>query len=115
MHTISTSTLQAFLDERLGPDRRSKASTYADAVSMLRALGFTTIEQLNSLLVGANDLDISRVATGGRMGQIHRLELMLLARMGTDYIHRHPWGYLPLWRKRQRKTLRALKKAGHSS
>ena len=110
--TISPTSLQDFLDERLGPDRRSRPSTYADAVTLLTALGFQSIEQLAAALAGADDLEVSRVATGGRMGQIHRLELMLLATMGAEYIGRHPWGDLPLWRRRQRRILRALKKAG---
>jgi hypothetical protein len=46
------------------------------------------------------------------MGQLYQLELMLLAAMGTEYIRRHPWGYLPLWRRRNRAILRKLERTG---
>lgn len=112
---ITVESLCDFLEARLGPDARSNVRTYADTVDVLSALGVHSIAQLTALLDGVDDLEVSRVATGGgRMGRLYRLELMLLAVMGAEFLRRHPNGRLPLWRRRTRRMLRALERAGLS-
>lgn len=58
---------------------------------VLRREGFTDLRRLNKAIAPYDDDLISRIVHGGRQGQLTRMECVLLAAMGQEYIRRHPW------------------------
>lgn len=108
---ITPDALKAYLDKRLGPDGRMSKSAYQFEASLLHALGFRTILELDKCLEGLNDDGISRWITNARQGQITQLELALMVAMGREYLSRHLWSELPWFVESTEKTLQKLEAA----
>lgn len=85
---LTAASLKLFLDKRLVPDGRITDVGYDAALGNLRALGFTSIEQLANCLENYDSELISRTLTGGRQGQLTRLDQILLAALAEQYIER---------------------------
>lgn len=88
---ITPDALKSYLDRRLGPDGRMSEFSYRWEARLLRQLGFTDLRQLDAALNGHDDDHLSRIADYGRQGQLSRLETVLFAAMGEEYLHRHPF------------------------
>lgn len=96
---ITPDALKAFLDQKLGPDRRIADFSYDWTARMLRKLGFRTLKQVERCIQGYDDDKISRVGAygGTRQGQTTRFEYMILAGMGGVYLRRHQYAKFPWW------------------
>ena len=88
---ITPDALKAYLDRRLGPDGRVADWSYAWELRILRRLGFSDLRQLDEAIANYDDDKISRIVHGSRQGQLTRLDGVLLAAMGDEFIVRHPW------------------------
>jgi hypothetical protein len=62
---------------------------------LLRRLGFTNLRQLDTALAQYDDNEISAVLHPTRQGQLSRLDDMLTAAMGMEYLSRHMWSREP--------------------
>jgi hypothetical protein len=80
----------------------------------LRYMGFTDFQQIDSCLANYDDVEISRILTGVRQGQITRFEYTMLAALGENYIKRHPWNHYDWFIEHNRDRLERLKLAGIS-
>lgn len=110
---LTPDALHTYLDSRLGPDDRISEWSYEWMTKILQQMGFTNLLQIEECIAGRDDDHLSRVALGGRRGQLSRFEILLLAGVGYDnFIRSHPWKqseWFPLWVGRQ---LEKLTKAG---
>lgn len=88
---ITPDALKSYLDGKLGPDGRMSEFSYDFESRVLRNLGFTNLRQLDSVLSRYDDDAVSRAVHGSRQGQLTRLEDVLLAAMGEEFIKRHPF------------------------
>jgi ppGpp synthetase/RelA/SpoT-type nucleotidyltranferase len=88
---ITPAALKTYLDNRLGTDGRMRDWSYQYEAGLLRRLGFTDLQQLDDAMAAYDDDAVSRIAHGSRQGQLTRLDDVLLAAMGDEYIRRHPW------------------------
>ena len=107
---ITADALRSYLDRRVGPDRRSTDFSYDYTARMLRRLGFTTFDQVESCIKDYDDDQLSRVLWRQRPGSITRFENMLLAGMGHVYVERltNDDG----WRDGLRRTLATFEEHG---
>ena len=80
-------------DADAGPDDRISDFTYELTARHLRFLGFDNLAQLDECIATFKDDGdrVSRVVFKTRCGQVTRLELLLLASMGDNFIQNHPW------------------------
>ena len=88
---LTADALHSYLDIRLGPDDRISDFTYEWMTKILRAMGFQNLQQVDECI---HDLDhdrLSRIALGGRSGQVSRFEVLLALSTGDLYIKAHPW------------------------
>ena len=109
---ITPDALKAFLDKRLGADRRMSDWSYDWIARLLKTLRFRTLEQVEKCIRGFDDDQLSRIAVGSRVGQTTRFEYMLLAGMGEHYAHRHPWSTESWHEERLERYLELFRKAG---
>ena len=86
---ITADALRTYLDKRIGPDARTTDFSYEYTAKLVRRLGFTTFDQVDSCIESYDDDELSRIQWRRRQGQISRFEDMLLAGMGSVYIERH--------------------------
>lgn len=94
---ITPESLKAYLDQAIGADDRMRPSSYQYEVRVLRRLGFATLGQLQDAMSFYDDDEIGRIVHGGRQGQLTRLETVLLAALGDDYVRRHPFARNDEW------------------
>ncbi len=109
---ITPDSLEAFLNRKLGPDGRMSEFTYHWTARIVRKLGFTTLEQVEKCISGYDDDLLSRIGSGGRLGQVGRFECMLLAGMGETYIQRHQWVSYDWFQAGERRRLESFSRAG---
>lgn len=107
---ITPDSLKAYLDKALGADGRMR---YYDQTAFdLRRYGFRNLQQVANA-VGKYDGDqLSRDVYGGRMGQLGRFELMLLAALGDRLIDANPFSRYDWWRQGRLRELRKMREAG---
>jgi putative GTP pyrophosphokinase len=89
---ITPDALRSYLDVRLGSDDRISDYTYDWTARILRNLGFQNLGEVDECISGLDDDKLSRIALGGRGGQVSRFEVMLAASMGENFLKNHPWG-----------------------
>jgi putative GTP pyrophosphokinase len=111
---ITPRSLKSFLDKRLGPDGRMSDWSYDWASRNLKKLGFLDLKQVEVAIISYDDVELSRIAEGARLGQVGRFEYMLLAALGENFIQRHPWGSEPWFKKSRRQILEKFKNKGVS-
>lgn len=92
---ITPDALKSYVDQTLGMDGRMADFSYWWTARLLRQIGFDTLGQVDRAVSSWDDDHISRVIHGGRQGQLTRLEDVLLAAMGDEFIRRHPWSREP--------------------
>ncbi len=109
---ITPDALKAYLDKKLGHDRRMTNNTYDWTARLLLKLGFTNFRQIDDCIAGYNDDRISRLAWGERQGQALRFETQLLAGMGSYFIEKHPLAVDSGWVKTWKDVLNRLVKEG---
>lgn len=109
---ITPDALKSYLDRRLGPDGRMTDFSYQWEAELLQELGFSDLGQLDAALDDFDDDDLSRTLTGGRQGQLSRLEMVLLAAMGEEFVARHPWGDEDWFVRHQDLLLRVMRMHG---
>lgn len=88
---VTQEALKAYLDRKLGADGRMTAYSYDFEARILRRLGFSNLQEIDNALSGYDDDRISRLLHGNRQGQLTRLEDVLLASLGEEFVDRHPW------------------------
>ena len=88
---ITPDALKAYLDRRYGPDGRMRDFSYQWTSRLLRRLGFAELAQLDVAIAPYDHDHVSRVLWGNRQGQLTRLEDVLLASMGDEFVRRHFW------------------------
>jgi len=108
---LSSDALKAYLDRKLGPDGRIAESNYEQSVSLLRELGFTSLQQVDDCVGDLDDRDISRHVWGSQQGQLTRFEGLLLASMGEHFIEHHRWRHVDWFVAARREWLRRLHEA----
>ncbi|MDP3183168.1 MAG: hypothetical protein Q8M54_10185 [Desulfobaccales bacterium] len=89
---ITADALKAYLNKRLGSDRRIPSYSYDYEARELRKLGFTDFKQIEECISGYDDDKLSIIISFTRRGQLLRFEYLLLAGMGENFIKLHPWG-----------------------
>lgn len=109
---ITPDALKAFLDRRLGPDARIAEFRYVWNARLLHHFGFRTLLEVEQCIDGFDDDALSRLATGGRLGQLSRFEMLLLAALGDVFVLMHPWVEEPWFGERERAYLAAFRGAG---
>jgi putative GTP pyrophosphokinase len=112
---LTADALRVYLDERLGSDDRISDWTYEWMTKILRGMGFKKLAQVDECIAGLDDDAMSRIALGGRSGQMSRFEVLLAASMGENYISGHPYvnGDLNGWyAKVVRRWCEELQRAG---
>lgn len=83
--------IRSALDQRLGPDMRMTASSYYRLIKAAGVLGIHGVEEIIDIIRDYDDTRISDIATGARQGQTSRVELMMMAALGDEYIRRYPY------------------------
>ena len=109
---LTGDALKAYLDKKLGSDGRITKSAYEWNANILMQMGFENLKQLDECIDGLDDDAISRKLTGTRQGQLSRLEYVLLAAMGNEYVERHPWRDEEWFRTYRQSTLKRLQLNG---
>ncbi len=109
---ITPDALRSYLDVRLGSDDRISDYTYDWTAKILRSQGFQNLGQVDECISGLDDDKLSRVALGGRGGQVSRFEVLLAASMGENFLKNHPWGELPWYQDIVRHWWEKLRNAG---
>jgi hypothetical protein len=61
---------KSYLDARFGADGRMRDFSYQFETRTLRALGFSSLHQLDVAIAGYDDDAVSRIIHGGRQGQL---------------------------------------------
>jgi putative GTP pyrophosphokinase len=109
---ITGDALKAYLDKRMGSDGRMTRSAYEHEARVLRSLGFNTFGALDECIAGLDDDRISRELWGTRQGQLTRLEHVLLAAMGDEYVRRHDWRDLDWFQATRNDVIDRLRSRG---
>lgn len=109
---ITADTLKAYLDKRLEEDGRISFWSYESAATELEQLGFRYIEDIDSCIEGYDSEELSKLVWGTKKGSLTRLNIMLLAGMGEDYINQHPLHSQAAFRIKNEKALQKLRDAG---
>ena len=89
---ITRDSLRTYLDRKYGSDGRMSDYSYDWTARILLKSGFANLAEVDECINAADDDAISRAVYGTRQGQLTRFELVLLARMGENFILAHPWG-----------------------
>jgi ppGpp synthetase/RelA/SpoT-type nucleotidyltranferase len=109
---LTPDALRSYLDARLGPDDRISDYTYDWMTKILRSCDFQNLAQVDECTRGLDDDRLSRIALGGRGGQISRFEILLVASMGEIFLRSHPWGNDEWYQNLVRQWRGKLEKAG---
>ena len=109
---VTPDALRSYLNVYLGPDDRISDYTYDWTTKMLRSSGFQNLGQVDECISGLDDDKFSRIALGGRGGQVSRFEVLLAASMGENFLKNHPWGGESWWRDIVQRWWEKLRKAG---
>lgn len=109
---ITPDALKAYLDRKLGADGRCTEFSYQYTALELKRLGFIDLMQLEECIDGYDDDKLSKILWGTRQGQLTRLEYLLLAGMGENYIKLHHWRDEPWFADRRREYLAKFREAG---
>lgn len=109
---ITPDALNAYADKRLGPDGRMREWSYAWMAGLIKKLGFKNFDQVEKCIAGYDDDQISRIRWGSRQGQLTRLEDMLRAGMGENFINRHFYANSDWFKERSPRYLEKLRDAG---
>ncbi|WP_162998092.1 hypothetical protein [Brevundimonas lutea] len=107
--------LKRALDDVLGPDKRITSSTYYRFVRLAGVMGIHGVGEILDMIRGYDDSEISHIATGARQGQIGRVELMMIAAMGDEFINRFPYYNGEHHRMYHRNILERLRAEGVST
>ena len=102
---ITAESLKVYADSTLGEDERISRWSYDWFARTLRGLGFTELGRLDQTIRDYNGDRLSRAIHGSRQGQLSRLEDMLLAAMGEEFIERHPWSKEEWFRNGRKRDL----------
>jgi len=109
---ITPDALRSYLDVRLGSDDRISDFTYDWMAKILLSLGFQNLGQVDECISGLDDDKLSRIALGGRGGQVSRFEVLLAASMEENFVKNHAWGERTWYRELLRRWRENLRKAG---
>jgi hypothetical protein len=89
---LTPDALRSYLDQRIGPDDRISDWSYEWMTKTLRRMGFKNLAQIDTCISNRDHDQVSRLAWGGRMGQLSRFEVLLLAGMGEEnFLRHHPY------------------------
>ena len=98
---VTPDALRSYLNARLGSDDRISDFTCEVTSRILRSFGFQDLGQVDECITGLDDDKLSRIALGGRGGQVSRFEVMLATSTfsnlfgtfsGTEWSVLHPSG-----------------------
>ena len=109
---VTPDAIRSYLDVQLGSDDRISDYTYDWITKILRSSGFQNLGQVDECISGLDDDRLSRIALGGRGGQVSRFEVLLAVSMGQNFLKNHPWGELPWYQGIVQQWWEKLRKAG---
>lgn len=113
---LTADSLKAYLDKTLGPDGRIRDWAYEWTAAYLRKAGFANLQQVDEVIDGYDDDNLSRLVWGGRQGQLSRFELMLLAGLGAEKMKAiHPYADEDWFRRSIDREIGIFREAGISS
>ena len=82
---ITPDALKLYLDQKLSPDGRMTAFSYEWQARLLRRVGFRNLAQIDEAISPYDDDKVSRILHGSRLGQLSRLDDVVLAALGDIY------------------------------
>jgi putative GTP pyrophosphokinase len=88
---VTPDALRAYLDDKFGPDGRMTNWSYEWETRVLKQLGFENLGQVDTCISLYDADHIGEILWEVRQGQLTRLEDVLLAAMGEEFVRRHPW------------------------
>jgi putative GTP pyrophosphokinase len=88
---ITSDSLRAYLDLKLGSDGRVKDWSYQWTVRRLSRIGFTNLQQLEIVLRGVDGDDLCRKIWGNLQGQLTKFQLMVIFAVGAK--SQKGWAY----------------------
>ncbi|PCJ27882.1 MAG: hypothetical protein COA97_02805 [Flavobacteriales bacterium] len=89
---ITPDALKTYLDKVMGSDGRISKSSYDFDSEKLIEMGFKNLLQIDTCIKDYIDNSIVETSIwGSRQGQLWRLQDLLLAALGDEFIKRHPW------------------------
>lgn len=109
---ITPDALRAYLDKKLGPDRRLTSYSYEFYAGHLLKMGFVNIRQIDECISGYDDDNVSRLIWGTRPGQLARFESLMVAGMGEQWVKRHPVGHEDFLKEWASVALKNLRQGG---
>jgi ppGpp synthetase/RelA/SpoT-type nucleotidyltranferase len=109
---ITPDALRSYLDGLLGSDNRISDYTYDWTAKILRSLGFQNLGQVDECISGLDHDKLSRIALGGRGGQVSRFEVLLATSMGDNFFKNHPWAEYPWYQAMVQRWWEKLRNAG---
>lgn len=107
---VTGDALKAYLDRRLGPDKRMSDWSYSWSARQLAELGFHTLDDVETALKGIDDDLVSRTIWGSRQGQLSRFDDSIMAALGDEWIRRRRYSYPS--RERVLESLKKLQAVG---
>ena len=107
---ITPDSVKAYLDKTLGPDGRMRS--YDHIAFELKQYGFRNLKQVADAISRYDGDQLSRELFGGRMGQLGRFELMILAALGNRFIDENPFSRYDWWRNGRLRELAKMRDAG---
>jgi putative GTP pyrophosphokinase len=109
---LTPDALNTYLDMRLGSDDRISEYSYEWMTRILRGMGFVDLGQVDQCIAGLPDDKLSRLAMGGRQGQMSRFEVLLLVGMGDNFLRNHPWNQYAWYKSIVDRRLEKLREGG---
>lgn len=109
------SEVRDYLVRRVGMDARIASWNYGRLSRLLKALGFESLAEVDIALRPYSAVGISEVVGRPRIGQVGKFELLLLAALGDQFLHRTR-GLWSIWSRGEMLTwLKKMKMAGIST
>lgn len=109
---LTPDAINTYLEMRLGRDDRISEYSYEWMTRILRGMGFANLGQIDECIASLDDDRLSRIALGGRSGQMSRFEVLLMAGMGENFLRSHPWNGLEWYRNFVERRLERLRDGG---
>ncbi|RPK29530.1 GTP pyrophosphokinase [Paenibacillus xylanexedens] len=112
---ITPDALREYLNKKFGQDGRMTEFSYMYMTNHLLHMGFKNFKQIDDCIKNYDADKVSKIIWGNRQGQITRFEEVLLAGLGENIKHLHPYVQgtdSEFWIRRWTHKLNGLKESG---